>query len=272
MLIHRRVDETPCLIHDPQIVKHRCKLCADEVEVQLGIYRKRPAKLQLHEVLWAHAYPGPRLKDRFDAFCLDLRDLRIRTRCAGKQRQQRTRTPHDRHRRAEPLHLQRHRPEMPLTDIHELPPDLMRRLIDIQQDEAMLRTLIEATSLETARIAPASAPVEASLLVLVHMSERQIIDALMRIVCEADCLRRRTVLRGAVADLPMEEDNVYIGLFEAQGLRRQLIQGAGFRKLTTRDHEMIRQPVLPPGVLEGIEILRQTLRLVQEAVGIMISF
>ena len=161
---------------------------------------------------------------------------------------------------------------MPLTDIHELPPDLMRRHIDIEQNEAMLRTLIEATSLETARIAPASTPVEASLLVLVHMSERQIIDALMRIVRKADRLRRRTVLRGAFTDLPMEEDNVYIGLLEAQGLRRQLVQCAGFLKLTPRDHEMLRQPVLPPGVLEGIEILRQTLRLVQEAVGIMISF
>lgn len=105
-----------------------------------------------------------------------------------------------------------------------------------------------------------------------HMSERQIVDALMRVVCEADRLRRRAVLRCAFADLPMEEDNVYIGLLEPQGLRRQLVQGTGFCKFTTGDHEMIGQTILPPGVLEGIEILRQLLRLVQEAVGVMISF
>ena len=127
---------------------------------------------------------------------------------------------------------------MARTDIHELTPELMCRLIDLEQDEAMLRTLIEAASLEAARIAPASAPVEASLLVLVHMSERQIIEGLMRIVRKTDRLGRRTVLRCAFADLPMEENNVYIGLFKAQGLRRQLGQGARFRKLPAGDHEL----------------------------------
>ena len=105
--------------------------------------------------------------------------------------------------------------------------------------KTMLPAFVKASSLEAARIAPASAPVEASLLVLVHMSERQIIDGLMRIVRETDRLGRRTVLRCAFADLPMEEDNVYIGLLKAQGLRRQLVQGAGFRKLTAGDHEMV---------------------------------